>query len=163
MNIEQAYDRIYRYAYFRVNDSYLAEDITQEAFLRYIKKQGTGDSYDMPYLYTVAKNLCIDENKRVKLETFEDGDINDLYIQNPYSRVSVGEAEMIDKLMIKEALSKLTEQDRELLLLRYVNEEPVASLAEFYQCSRFAVYRKIKAAVKELKGYLGGVEEWIEN
>ena len=124
---------------------------------------GTGDNYDMPYLYTIAKNLCVDENKRVKPETFEDGGINDPYIQNSHSKDSAGEAELIDKLTIKDALSKLTEQNRELLLLRYVNEESVASLAEFYQCSRFAIYRKIKAAVKELKGYLGGAEEWMEN
>ena len=32
------YEKLYRYCYFRVRDADLAEDLTQEAFLRYYRQ-----------------------------------------------------------------------------------------------------------------------------
>ncbi|MCR4897306.1 MAG: RNA polymerase subunit sigma-24, partial [Lachnospiraceae bacterium] len=40
MDFEKAYDKIYKYAYFRVGDRATAEDITQEAFLRFLANYG---------------------------------------------------------------------------------------------------------------------------
>lgn len=37
--LEEEYDRLYRYCYYRVKDRYLAEDLTQEAFLRYLDRE----------------------------------------------------------------------------------------------------------------------------
>lgn len=45
---------------------------------------------------------------------------------------------------------------QELLLLRYVNEESVSTISKLYNCSRFAVYRKLSIAEKELKRVLEG-------
>lgn len=33
MNLEEQYDRIYKYLYFRLHDQHTAEDLTQETFL----------------------------------------------------------------------------------------------------------------------------------
>ena len=33
-DLEEQYDKIYRYCYYRVKDAHLAEDLTQETFLR---------------------------------------------------------------------------------------------------------------------------------
>ena len=49
MNLEEYYDDIYRYCFFRMQDHSLAEDLTQEAFL-----------------YTIARNLCIDHIRHTK-------------------------------------------------------------------------------------------------
>nr|MCR4618735.1 RNA polymerase subunit sigma-24 [Lachnospiraceae bacterium] len=32
MDLEKAYDKIYRYAYFKLNNQAIAEDVTQETF-----------------------------------------------------------------------------------------------------------------------------------
>ena len=40
MDLENAYDKIYRYVYFRIKDQTVAEDITQETFLRFISQKG---------------------------------------------------------------------------------------------------------------------------
>ena len=40
MDLESAYDKIYRYVYFKMNDQTVAEDITQETFLRFISQKG---------------------------------------------------------------------------------------------------------------------------
>ena len=42
MNIDigEQYDKIYRYCYFKLKNQYLAEDITQETFLRFLESAG---------------------------------------------------------------------------------------------------------------------------
>ena len=67
MDIEEQYDKIYRYCYFRLHDRQLAQDITQETFLRFYGQSLSLDKgKELPYLYTVARNLCIDEFRRRK-------------------------------------------------------------------------------------------------
>ncbi|MBO5976386.1 MAG: RNA polymerase sigma factor, partial [Oscillospiraceae bacterium] len=61
MDIEKQYDKIYRYCYFKLCDKQLAQDITQEAFLRFFRQGSSFDNgKELAYLYTIAKNLCID-------------------------------------------------------------------------------------------------------
>lgn len=38
MDIEEQYDKIYRYCYFELYDKLLAQDITQETFLRFYRQ-----------------------------------------------------------------------------------------------------------------------------
>ena len=59
---------------------------------------------------------------------------------------------MLENIAVQAALAQLDEADRELLLLRYVNEVPAA----IYGISGFAVYRRVAQAVKKLKEKLGG-------
>lgn len=66
MKIEKAYDKLYRFVYFKVQNREVAEDITQEAFLRYIGRYGQNASYNMKLMYTIARNLCVDEFRNVK-------------------------------------------------------------------------------------------------
>ncbi len=142
MDLEEAYDKIYRYAYFKMGNRTVAEDITQETFLRFISKYNNIHDYDMRFLYTIARNLCIDEYRRVKPEPLpeEEGEW----------AVSPGETPE-DRLAVREALNKLSSEDRELLLLRYVNDESVGTIAKTLKISRFAVYRRIKAAEERLR------------
>ena len=49
------------------------------------------------------------------------------------------------------SLSGLTETDRELLLLRYVNEVPLSVISSLTGISRFAVYRRLLRAKEHLK------------
>ena len=56
-DIEENYNKIYKYCFFHVHDRILAEDLTQETFLRALPHGMEGE---LPYLYTVAGNLCTD-------------------------------------------------------------------------------------------------------
>ena len=150
MDLEQIYDKIYRYAYFKVHDRHLAEDITQEAFLRYLNRSGNRD-YNIRYLYTITRNLCIDEYRKTLWEPITETFENSLGDDPTESILTV--------FSVKEALAKMKEQDRELLLLRYVNEESVGTISKIRQCSRFAVYRQIKKAKEEFIRLLGGEDE----
>lgn len=143
-DLEEQYDKIYRYCYFKVQSRETAEDITQETFLRFLENKTYKDTgKSLHYLYTIARNLCIDEYRRKKDEPLEN--------EIPENNL---EDHMLTKISLKTALSQLNEIDRELLLLRYVNEVPVSEISKIYGISRFAMYRKILHAVKSLKSKL---------
>ena len=145
MDLEEQYDKIYRYCYFKVHKREIAEDITQETFLRFLESRdyvNTGKA--MQYLYTIARNLCIDEYRNHKTELLEEEAVD-----------SNAEDDMITRVSVRMALEELDEADRELLLIRYVNEVPVSVICKLYGISRFAVYRRVSQAIKNLKGKLG--------
>lgn len=154
--IEEQYDKIYRYCYFRLQNRERAEDITQETFLRFWERkeyQDTGKA--LRYLYTIARNLCIDDCRRRQRELVSpellDGGLEAMDASRG-KEICEG---LIESLVMKEALSALSEEDRELLLLRYVTQVPVSVICGLLGISRFAVYRKTAAALKVLRERLG--------
>ena len=141
IDLEEQYDRIYRYCYYKLRHTHLAEDITQETFLRYFESKGVENTgRPLAFLYTIARNLCIDEYRKRKCS----GLPTDLPGENM-------ENALVDSVMLKQALQELNERERELVLLRYVNEVPVADLAGLYGISRFALYRETKKILKRLE------------
>ena len=62
---------------------------------------------------------------------------------------------MIILLDLKQALSSLTEQDREIILLRYINDVSAAVIGSLYNMSRFAVNRRIKRILNDLQNNMG--------
>lgn len=73
-DISDQYDKVYRYCYLRVKKREIAEDITQETFLRYLEHpQYHNIDKTLQLLYTIAGNLCADEfRKRPSSEISED-------------------------------------------------------------------------------------------
>ncbi|MBQ1734096.1 MAG: sigma-70 family RNA polymerase sigma factor [Lachnospiraceae bacterium] len=140
MDIESYYDKIYKYIYFKVNNKTQAEDLTQETFLRFMKSECNEPER---YLYTIAGNLCIDEYRRIKPVFTEDEDI---------TQVEEGfEDKILEKQVLANALKVLSDEDREMIVLRFVNEEPIGEIAKLYGISRFALTRKLNKAKNRLK------------
>jgi len=142
---EAVYDKLYRYCYFKLRDPQAAEDVTQESFLRWVEhgqKGGEG------YLYTVARNLCTDHWRRCRMEPLPE----DLPQPGP-------EEDVILRTDLGQALDMLAEDERELLLLRWVDQLPVGTIAKLLGISRFAVYRRTERALKQLREQLGE-ENW---
>ena len=144
LDIDQHYDKIYKYCYFRLHNRDLAEDITQETFLRFFASETYRDTGQaLQYLYTVARNLCIDERRKPKTEELPD------------SLLSNTEEDILTSIDLRIALDKLSEEERELILLRYINEVPLSVMSRLYGMSRFALYRRIQSITKKLQGYMG--------
>ncbi len=165
MNYSEQYDKIYRYCYFRVQNRETAEDITQEAFLRFLKHeeyQGRGD--ELKFLYTIAGNLCIDEYRRRATAGVQEEFSEEVmtgsgeYINSSKN----GEHSMFEALSMKLALETLSNEERELVLLRFVNEVPVKVICELKECSRFALNRKLKQILKKMRKLLAEQEEVSE-
>ena len=155
MNIEEYYDKIYRYCFIKLQDQYLAEDVTQETFLRFLKKENEGIVKEENYLYTIARNLCNDELRKVQRERdclvcqdeiTESSDINT-------------ENKVINQIYVRELLSVLTDSDIEIVLLRYENNESINDISRIMGISRFSLYRRIRKIQKQLKMSIGRTED----
>ena len=148
MNIEENYNKVFRYCYYRLQNRQMAEDITQETFLRFLNSGYEEQQKEIRYLYTIARNLCIDEARKQK--------VSELPPDYEHSDGGGGAADLENHLFMKDILAKLTEEERALLVLRYVNEEPFSVICKELQVSRFSLYRKLKSATKKLQNLTEG-------
>lgn len=113
LDIEEQYEKIYRYCFNRLRDREQAEDITQEAFLRWFASDTYRDTGQvLQYLYTIARNLCTDEFRRPRHSSLSED-------------VPSREADPVLSAALRVELERLDPEDQELVLLRYVNKVPV--------------------------------------
>ena len=83
IDIDEQYDKIYRYCFLRVRHKETAEDITQETFLRYLEHPHY-NSVDktLQLLYTIAGNLCLDEFRKKKTTELSDTEVSAENVEN---------------------------------------------------------------------------------
>ena len=142
VNLTEQYDKMFRFCFYKVRSSDIAEDLTQETFLRFLENpQYHGINKDLQYLYRIAGNLCADYFRKKKNQPLPDDlpdstDIEDIIL----TRAALGKA-----------VKDLPPEDRELLMLRYVNEVPIGVLADIYGVSRFKMSRRLKKIIGILK------------
>lgn len=145
-DIKGIYDKIYRCCFFRIRNRAVAEDITQETFLRYFERnKRLRHGEDMAYLYTIARNLCIDHFRKRQA-----GELPEDFPAEDFSDVSD------TKEAVRRALEKLDERQKEIILLRYIGGLSVNETAKSTEISRFAVHRLEQAALVQMKKYLKG-------
>lgn len=141
MDLNEQYDKVYRYCYFKLKNQYLAEDVTQETFLRFLQSNRYEDiGRPLAYLYTIARNLCMDEFRKVQME-----ELKEEMVQSRF------EDEVVERENLKQAMTELSREEQELLLLRYVNEVSFSDLSKLYGKSRFTLYRELSKITKKLE------------
>ena len=140
VDIEEQYDKIYRYCYFRLKHRQQAEDITQETFLRFFESSYRDAGRPLAYLYTIARNLCIDEFRRGYPE-----ELNEEIPQEGF------EDALVQNLSLHRAIEELSKEEQELLLLRFVNDVSFGDLSRLYGRSRFALRRELMKITDKLE------------
>ena len=143
--LQEQYDKVYKYCYFKVKNAHLAEDLTQETFLHFFSNNNyISRGKPLAYLYTIAKNLCIDEFRKKVAEPITDEleDTNAIF-------------EAVDaSVSLRHSLKVLPDDVQEILLLRYANDLSIGEIATFTGLSRFAIRRKINGALSKLKSVM---------
>ena len=149
MDIDEQYDKIYRFCYLRVRHRETAEDITQETFLRFLEHpQYHNTDKTLQLLYTIAGNLCTDEFRKKTSASLSDTDASPDDVEDS----------VLSSYLLQQALQQLDSTDREILLLRYINDVPINVIGKLYSMSRFAVSRRLKRVLAALHDYLGKEE-----
>ncbi len=140
LKLEEQYEKIYTFCYFKVYNREIAEDITQDTFLRYFDgAQYLEKGKKLAYLYIIARNLCIDYFRKSAVTIDQ-------------SVLSYNKADNLDtSIAVRIAVSRLSEEDQEMVLLRFTNELRIGEIAEYLGLSRFAVNRRLKTILKQLK------------
>ncbi|HET6846254.1 MAG TPA: RNA polymerase sigma factor [Anaerolineales bacterium] len=126
----QLYDahvrRIYKYVFFRVSDTETTEDLTSAVFLKaWENLRGYRPSGPfLAWLYTIARNTVIDHYRTrkpaVKLEDVV------LYKE---AELDEGLDRQIDAAVLKEAMQTLTDEQQEVLALRFIHELDTEEIA----------------------------------
>ena len=126
-------ERIYRYIYFRVTDDAEAEDLTSQVFLKAwenLDRYQIGGSPYIAWLYTIARNLVID-HYRTNKETVNLEDAIHFTADGPSPDDEVqGRFEL---QAMRDALQFLTDEQQQVLILRFVaglSTENVAGIME---------------------------------
>jgi RNA polymerase sigma-70 factor (ECF subfamily) len=114
-------DRIYRFIFFRVGDSRLAEDLTSQTFLKAWESLGRYQIRGLPFgawLFRIARNKVID-NYRVSKETVSLETA--LSTQpDPHGRVDEKVEGLLEVEQLRVALRRLTAEQRQVLTLKFI-------------------------------------------
>jgi RNA polymerase sigma-70 factor, ECF subfamily len=118
------FHRIYSYVFNMVGNTMLAEDITEEVFIKAWKAikscQGKEGTF-VPWLYRIAHNHTVDvlrkNTNHIPLDSVDPGSLNPSDAENP---VELAEAAM-ERQRIMKVISTLPEQQKQILILKFLN------------------------------------------
>lgn len=140
----------------------LAEEVTQEVFVKVIARahQYDGRAEVSSWLFAIAANACRDRRRRERRAPVVpiDG------VAEPAARGEGVERSLIDREQrdaVRRALSELSEEQREALVLARYHGLPYAEIAEVLGISVGAVKTRIFRAVETLKArFAQGDASW---
>ena len=148
----ELYAPVFRYAYIRTRNNEHSEDIAAEVFLKFYSAL---DSYSsqkespLPYLFTITRNLLINDGKKKKTELFEDG------AEEQIRDTTRGQ---MDKSIldedVKHIMSKMSElapDQREVIELKFLSELSSREIAELLSKSEANVRQLESRGLRRLR------------
>ena len=151
-----------------------AEDVTQEAFLRVVQRAAEfkHEARFSTWLYTIARNLCIDHGRKMKLRrhpsldapTTEDGSARPMLevLPDPKPESDVGRAAewtVMRRSIVGQRFDRHDDQ-REVFLLREVGNLPFKEIAEVTGAAENTVKSRMRYALERLRLALSEFEEY---
>ena len=150
--VEQYRDNVYRLAYRMCGNAYDADEAAQEAFVAAWRALPNfrGDAKFSTWLYRLTTNAAIDVMRREKRhQSAGDGEMIEVADDADSPQETVERTEQQEA--VQEALATLSEEYREVLLLRYMEELDYAEIAEVLQLPSGTVKSRINRAKAALK------------
>lgn len=152
--IYERYQRgIYRYLYYRVGDQQTAEDLTSEVFLRMIEALSNYDKKKISFqawLYQIARNLSIDHYR--KMSTHQNVDLEDNLPEAGDEPLEVITQDFTSE-KLRLALHQLPENQRDVVVMRFVSGMPIGEVAESLHKSEDSIkglQRRALLALREI-------------
>jgi RNA polymerase sigma factor (sigma-70 family) len=158
MLIKRYKSKVYTAIYLVVQDSYMAEDIFQETFIRVIRTLKSGKYQEngkfLPWIMRISRNLAIDYYRKIRkmpLVVNSDGEdiltnlrfhepnSEDLYVNN--------ERDHVMRRLIKE----LPDDQKEVLILRHYGDLSFKEIADLTQVSINTALGRMRYALINLK------------
>jgi RNA polymerase sigma-70 factor, ECF subfamily len=152
---ERHYLSVYRYLFYRVGNRQFAEDLTSEVFermLRFISNFQPPSSSFQAWLFQIARNLSTDhfrEQGRKPTEVSLEENLVDRGL-NPVAEME----RKLDSERLLQALDGLTEEQRDVILMRFVAGMPIAETAQVLRKSEDAIKGLQRRALTTLKKIL---------
>ena len=150
--------RIYNFAYRFLRNSEAAEDATQEVFVKMLKhaNQFHGDAKLSTWLFSITANWCRDYLRKSDNKAKEAEDVL-LSLPAPSELAPDRRLEQREnEQRIQKALTALTPEQREAILLSRYQGLSYAEIAQISGCSEGAVKTRVFRAMETLKKALAG-------
>jgi RNA polymerase sigma-70 factor (ECF subfamily) len=164
--------KILNFVYRSVGERSRAEEITQDVFLKVVRtaKKYTKSAKFTTWLYTIARNACIDESRRrskrrtlsldAPMRSDESGGATFLdAVKDPKASggtAGIARGEFRERLL--DALEELPAEQREVFLLRHYEGMRFVDIARMFEISENTVKSRMRYALATLRGYLADFE-----
>lgn len=148
--------RIYLFCWKFLSEKTLAEDITQETFLKLLKYMQDGKKVDnlKSFLFQIAKNLCINMKKvESRYDTILEN-YQDMYVDKTYENKELAS-------LIESALNLLPEDHKEAFCLQMYSGLSYQEIAEINEVPVSTVRNWIVRAKAKLRKILSNYFEEI--
>ena len=161
---------VHALAWRKVGDFHIAEEITQDTFLKAYQKLAMLKEPQrfLSWLYVIATNHCKAwlRKKRLRTESLENTESGALE-KATYSGYVIEENERtaveMQREVAKALLAKLQESDRTIVTLRYFGEMSSAEIGEFLGVSANTIRSRLRRAQQRLKKEEPMIREALEN
>jgi len=140
--IDRHQERIYNAILFMVKDSYLAEDLIQDIFIKIINNLKLNKYNDegkfLPWALRIAHNFCVDHFRKVKrtptIKTSDDQDLFEI-IKHSDHPADYKMTRTQTHRNIQELVDLLPEEQREIIVLRHYANLSFKEIAQMTNCS----------------------------
>ncbi len=151
--IRRYYGEVFNFCRYHTADLHTAEDVTQETFLVFFERIEEYRHHGklLNYLYTIARNKCIDENKKKK-----NADVCIEYVTDKLISDKTDIEEREEQIDVKAAVNSLPSELREIMILFYFFEKKQKDIAEICEISLSLVKYRLKEGKRRIKEYLEG-------
>src|SRR5688572_3651967 len=153
-------DSIYRYIYFRVEDEVVAEDLAEDVFVRAweaLPRFTMGEHPFVTWLYSIARNAIIDHHRRHKNKPLSEISLRTLRMPDSSPEDHADGQRNVSLLC--EALSRLTDEEQQLIILRFAeglsHQEVAAILGKSDGACRVIQHRALSTLQAWLKHDMG--------
>jgi RNA polymerase sigma-70 factor (ECF subfamily) len=163
--VEQHRPQIFRFLLASTRDVDLAETLTQECFLKAHRNWASfrGDSSAMTWLMRIAINLQKDHWRNRRMQFWRQTRTNSVDLDEASEWLPSGERSAEQHLLAREQVKRvwesvkgLSERQRTVFLLRYVEEQELSEIARVTGLSEGTVKAHLSRAVGRVRAELGG-------
>jgi RNA polymerase sigma-70 factor (ECF subfamily) len=158
MLIKRHKDRLFTTIILIVKDSYIAEDIFQETFIKIIKNLKEGKYNEegkfLPWAARIARNMAIDYFRKTKrMPTITDSSGQDVFrtikikTENREQQIIRSEKESL----VRAAIEKLPAEQRQVLILRHYGDLSFKEIAKMTDVSINTALGRMRYAITNMR------------
>ena len=170
MLVKKYHKHVHALAWRKIGDFHIAEDITQETFLKVYKHLATLKELDRfpGWLYVIASRRCIAwlRKKRLHAQLVEDIDMvtkgkgtYSRYVADEQAKTSTEAKQEV----VKQLLAKLQESERTVITLYYFGEMTCEEISKFLGVSVNTIKSRLSRARQRLKKEEPLIREALSN
>ena len=156
--VEKYQKQVHAFAWRKLGDFHLAEEITQDTFLQVYQKLWTlrDPNRFAAWLHAIAKNCCLASYRKtelpiISLDTMPEAELEKIFYTQYLDKQSEVSADEKRNEVVKHLLNKLPENERTVITLHYLGEMRCEDISEFLDVPLNTIKSRLHRARKRLK------------